>query len=73
MLYNLGSFSLKNTDENNESETFWTCFSKALNNNKKGLDGKQRILSIIAECFTYGQLESQLKVREKHKIVVFFF
>jgi hypothetical protein len=63
MLYHLGIFSLKNTNENNEIKAFWTCFSNTFNSNKKGLDGKQRILSIIAESFPYSKLESQFEVR----------
>ncbi|CAG8838747.1 28998_t:CDS:2, partial [Racocetra persica] len=44
----------------NTTHTFWNSFSRALNNNKKTLDGKQRILSIIAEDFTYNELEENL-------------
>ena len=54
VLKQLGIFS--------QAEKFWTCFSNALDSNKKGPDGKQRILSIIADSFTYHELEEKLEV-----------
>lgn len=48
----------------NNTQTFWTCFQRALSNNKKTSDGKRRILSIIANDFTYSELESNLNVRK---------
>src|SRR6266542_2006647 len=41
---------------------FWTSLQKALEINKRGIDGKIRILSIIAEDFTYKKLKEKLKV-----------
>ena len=49
----------------NDGETFWKCFHQALEANKKGHDGKRRILSIIAEYFSYGVLMEKLKVNTK--------
>jgi hypothetical protein len=46
----------------NATHTFWMCFEQALANNKKGPDGKQRILSIIANEFTYEELKQNLNV-----------
>ncbi|PKB97504.1 hypothetical protein RhiirA5_384621 [Rhizophagus irregularis] len=46
----------------NATRTFWTCFKQALANNKKGPDGKQRVLSIIANEFTYEELKQNLNV-----------
>ncbi|CAG8841167.1 6435_t:CDS:2, partial [Racocetra persica] len=46
----------------NTTRTFWNSFSRALDNNKKTSDGKRRILSIIAEDFTYDELETNLGV-----------
>jgi hypothetical protein len=46
----------------NSDRPFWRCFDNALKVNKKGADGKQRILSIIAENFSYEELESNLGV-----------
>ena len=40
----------------------WGCFSDSLNSNIRGHDGYQRILSIIAESFTYSQLNTNLNV-----------
>ena len=47
----------------NSTETFWSCFRQALNDNKKTRNGKRRILSIIANDFTYKELEYNLGVR----------
>ncbi|RHZ51818.1 hypothetical protein Glove_469g42 [Diversispora epigaea] len=55
-LYNSG-FLLSNN-----SDLFWDSFYQALNINKKGLDGKRRILSIIAEKFSYNILMEKLRV-----------
>jgi hypothetical protein len=44
------------------SNTFWNCFQESLTTNKKGDDGKQRILSIIANDFKYEELQKQLSV-----------
>ncbi|CAB4375625.1 unnamed protein product [Rhizophagus irregularis] len=46
----------------NATRTFWTYFKQALANNKKGPDGKQRVLSIIANEFTYEELKQNLNV-----------
>jgi hypothetical protein len=47
----------------NENEVFWNCFKKSLDDNKRGPDGKQRILSIIAQDFSYERLQKKLEVR----------
>ncbi|CAB5190547.1 unnamed protein product [Rhizophagus irregularis] len=46
----------------NESETFWKSLQKALETNKRGIDGNVRILSIIAENFTYKKLKEKFKI-----------
>lgn len=46
-----------------ESKKFWKSFKDALDLNIRGYDGQQRILSIIAESFTYSQLHNNLNVR----------
>jgi hypothetical protein len=47
----------------NSNETrFWDSFSKSIGANVRGMNGKQRILSIIADEFKYEELESKLKV-----------
>ena len=43
----------------NEGDIFWNCFHQALEVNKKCYDGKRRILSIIAEKFSYGKIKSK--------------
>jgi hypothetical protein len=50
----------------NLTQTFWSCFQQALNDNKKTRDGKRRILSIIANDFTYEELERNLEVRKSY-------
>ena len=46
----------------NSTKKFWECFGRAISENKKNHDGKRRILSIVADQFTYSQLEKNLKV-----------
>jgi hypothetical protein len=43
----------------NENETLWKSLQKALEVNKRGVDGKVRILSIIAKNFTYRKLKEK--------------
>ncbi|RHZ49726.1 hypothetical protein Glove_515g4 [Diversispora epigaea] len=49
----------------NVSKEFWKCFEKSLNHSKNENDGKIRILSIIANNFTYEELQNRLKVSSK--------
>ncbi len=41
---------------------FWDCFRNSYNANSKGIDGKTRVLSIIAERFTYKEIIDELGV-----------
>ncbi|RGB24889.1 hypothetical protein C1646_821340 [Rhizophagus diaphanus] len=41
---------------------FWESFKGALDNNRRDIDGKIRILSIIAENFRYDDLREKLQV-----------
>jgi len=52
----------KSSQPDSDSEIFWKSLQKALEINKRGIDGKIRILSIIAEDFTYKKLKEKLKV-----------
>ncbi|CAG8454449.1 1456_t:CDS:2 [Cetraspora pellucida] len=68
MLYEFrDSESLENS-EDLEENTFWNSFQNALMVNKRGQNGKTRILSIIADQFTYKQLRKKLQVSSKTKI-----
>ena len=46
----------------NATEVFWECFKHSLSLNKRGANGKQRILSIIADKFPYKELQTRLHV-----------
>ena len=62
-LYNTGLINLGNSPIIiDKSIDFWESFKCALNNNKRGLDRKIRILSIIAENFRYDDLREKLQV-----------
>ncbi|GET51064.1 hypothetical protein GLOIN_2v1767205 [Rhizophagus irregularis DAOM 181602=DAOM 197198] len=52
----------KKSNPDNENETPWKSLQKALEKNKRGDDGKVRILSIIAENFTYKKLKEKFGV-----------
>jgi hypothetical protein len=60
VLYQMGFFI---SSPSNPTEAFWSCFQQALKDNKKIRDGKCQILSIIANDFTYKELEHNLRVR----------
>ena len=51
-----------NDEEVNNETKFWKSFSQSIKKNKRGLDGKQRILSIIAEEFGPTILHEKLQV-----------
>ncbi|CAB4393022.1 unnamed protein product [Rhizophagus irregularis] len=46
----------------NKTKTFWSSFRRALDDNKQNCDGKRRVLSIIADEFSYSELETNLNV-----------
>ena len=64
------------TKENNRLklmiDKFWNCFKEAIRVNKCGLDGKQRILSIITENFGFREIHNKLQVSFKYKVVSYF-
>ena len=51
----------------NKTNIFWSCFKQALKDNKKNQDGKRRVLSIIANDFTYQELQTNLNVSDYGK------
>jgi len=61
------------SDNNNLENKFWLCFSSSLNANPKGIDGKQRVLFIIAEEFSYNELNDKLKVYIKIVLAFLLF
>jgi hypothetical protein len=62
-LYNYGF--LQTTFENHTRQ-FWNAFQDALDNNLRGIDGKRRILSIIADKFSYETIKQNLSVSIKN-------
>jgi hypothetical protein len=42
-------------------DKFWQCFKEAIKANKCGLNGKQRILSIITEKFGFREIQKKLQ------------
>ncbi|CAG8471517.1 11829_t:CDS:2 [Scutellospora calospora] len=49
-------------DLENFGSIFWSSFQNALMSNKRGPNGKTRILSIIADRFKYTQLQKKLQI-----------
>ncbi|RHZ78587.1 hypothetical protein Glove_159g30 [Diversispora epigaea] len=43
-------------------DKFWKSFDESIKINKCGMDGKQRILSIIAEKFGYKEIQDKLQI-----------
>ncbi len=62
-LFQMGFLVSNSIHLSNSTQTFWSYFWHALNNNKKTRDEKRRILLIIANDFTYEELEDNLAVR----------
>jgi hypothetical protein len=56
------SESDKDLKLDSQAEIFWKCFEDALNSNIRGSDGERRILSIIADKFSYSILNEKLKI-----------
>ncbi|CAG8507196.1 11880_t:CDS:2, partial [Scutellospora calospora] len=46
----------------NHTTTFWESFRQTLDKNKRRFNGKTRILSIIADNFTYNEIKTNLNV-----------
>jgi hypothetical protein len=50
------------TTPENHTKQFWNAFQDALDSNIRGIDGKRRILSIIADIFSYETIKQNLSV-----------
>ncbi|CAB4385937.1 unnamed protein product [Rhizophagus irregularis] len=61
-LYKMGFLVSTPIHMPNSTKKFWYCFDRAIKENKKTHDGKRRVIFIIADQFTYSQLEKNLKV-----------
>ncbi|RHZ61185.1 hypothetical protein Glove_349g83 [Diversispora epigaea] len=62
MLYHNGFLNIMSKNTADSIEKFWNSFEHSLNLNKRGNNGKQRILSIIVDNFSYEELETKLHV-----------
>ena len=62
ILYKQGFLNPIPTNFKNATKIFWNCFYEALNGNIRGLNGKTRILSIIANDFSYEDIKNNLNV-----------
>ena len=47
----------------NTIDKFWESFDESIQMNKRGFDGKTRILSIIVNKFGYREIRAKLKVK----------
>jgi hypothetical protein len=63
--------NINQIDNNNKLTKLWKCFSNAININKKGSDGKTRILSIIANAFKYEDIKKNIKVFIKTFLILY--
>jgi len=54
-----------------QREIFWDCIQKSLDANKKGQDGKRRILSIVADQLSYDEIKKNLNVSKISNKVLF--
>ncbi|RIB26213.1 hypothetical protein C2G38_2240892 [Gigaspora rosea] len=61
-LYTLGFLNPIPKYFKNNTETFWQCFKDSLDANACGNNGKCRVLSIIANAFSYEAIKENLKV-----------
>ncbi|RHZ55139.1 hypothetical protein Glove_420g6 [Diversispora epigaea] len=62
VLYKQGFLILVPSHFKNNSKMFWNSFQESLDVNKRGIDGRTRILSIIRESFTYDEIKKNLEV-----------
>ena len=52
-------------------DKFWKCFDESMQMNKRGYDGKIRILSIIADKFGHREIQGKLRVYSKFLKIIF--
>ena len=45
-------------------DKFWKSFDESIQMNKRGYNGKTRILSVIADKFGHREIREKLKVNE---------
>lgn len=51
-----------NLKMHNTIDKFWKSFDESIHMNKRGFDGKTRILSVIADNFGHREIREKLKV-----------
>jgi hypothetical protein len=52
----------ENLKMHNTIVKFWKSFDESIHMNKRGFDGKTRILSVIADNFRHREIREKLKV-----------
>ena len=57
---------VKNCELQNKVNQFWSCFNSSIKINKRGLNGKQRILSVIANDFRRQEIKEKFNVSYKN-------
>ncbi|CAG8718207.1 5370_t:CDS:2 [Dentiscutata erythropus] len=62
MLYTLGFLNPIPKHFKNNTKTFWQCFKNSLEVNLCGDNGKCRILSVIANVFSYEKINENFKI-----------
>jgi hypothetical protein len=62
VLYNLGFLYPVPSKFCNQTKILWNCIHESLDANKRGQDGKRRILSIVADQFSYCEIKKNLNV-----------
>jgi hypothetical protein len=72
-LYQSGFLSPHPLNVKHPAKTFWNCFAESYEKNKNGADGKCRILSIIAQEFTYHDLQEKLGVNIIHLLLMLVY
>lgn len=61
---------VKNQELQSKVDQFWNCFDTSIKINKRGLEGKQRILSVIANDFGRQEIKEKLNVGLKEFFLV---
>jgi len=70
-LYQSGFLNIFPESIKNATNIFWESFAESFKQNKKGSNGKMRVLSIIVQNFTYRELNENLGVIQFYLFYLF--